>query len=128
MQHTINLTYQAGASTYSVQDTIESDGEVNYDSVPDIPDATTNKEVDVAFALAKLKAIYLYASQDVTVKTNSTGSPDDTISLVAEKPLVWYTGGSFANPFTADVTKLYITNASGSDATVRLRALVDVTP
>jgi hypothetical protein len=61
-----------------------------------------------------------------TVKTNSSGSPDNTITLAAGVPVAWDTNSPYANPFTANVTKFYITNASAG--TFSCKVLYDPTP
>jgi hypothetical protein len=71
-------------------------------------------------------AIFILSDQDMTLKTNSSGAPDDTIALVANVPYVWTTDSYDAIQITADITALYMTNASGSAATLRIESLVDV--
>lgn len=109
-------------------DSVQGDGEVSYDGTI-ATSGTPNVEVDVAFAFAKVKSMLLYSTTGMTIKTNSTGAPDDTLTLAAGQALVWNTNDPSVCPFTADVTKLYFTNASASVvASVKVRVLLDVTP
>ena len=52
-------------------------------------------------------------------------SPDKTIALAAGIPQYWSVNSMFANPFAADLTTVYATNATGAQATVYLRALTN---
>lgn len=81
-----------------------------------------------AVDVSALSAVYIVSDKAVTLKTNSSGSPDNTITLAANKPLLWYVGCGITNPLTVDVTGIYIANASGSTATIEFRFLQDVTP
>lgn len=93
-----------------------------------IPTATTNQEITIAFTRAQLQSLYIVSDYALTLKTNSTSSPGDTITLQADVPWNWETGGYFSQPLAADVTKIYATNASGSTATLQIEVLLDSTP
>ena len=92
-----------------------------------IPDASTDLLVAFNLDITQAKVIYLAADQDVTVKTNSSSVPDDTKNLLAGIPLVWHASSDHANPFNADITALYVTNASGAAAALRFYDLHDPT-
>lgn len=71
---------------------------------------STDVEYDVSFAHATIQGIWLMSTVDMTVKTNSSSVPSQTLSLKAGRPLRWGTSeGYFSNPITADVTKLFVT-------------------
>jgi hypothetical protein len=62
-------------------------------------------------------------STTCTVKTNSSGTPDDTITLLADKPLFWDTQilatEGTACPLTVDVTTgLFITTTAIGTLTI----------
>ena len=62
-------------------------------------------------------------SSTCVIKTNSSGSPDDTITLQADKPLYWDTRilatEGTACPITADVTGgLFLTTTAIGDLTI----------
>ena len=84
---------------------------------------TTNQEISLAIDISKLKAFSMQSSQAMTVKTNSSGSPQETFTLAAGTPVVFVDGDTAI--FAGDVTSLFITNASGSLATFNLLAAVD---
>jgi hypothetical protein len=80
-----------------------------------IPASTTNQLVSIAWTVADTQAVMILATSNCTLKTNSTGSPDDTINLKAGIPLVWRASASyFSNPFTVDVTAWYITTTAAA--------------
>ncbi len=84
---------------------------------------TADQEISLAVDISKLKAFSMQASQAMTVKTNSSGSPQETFTLTAGSPVVFVEGDTAI--FSGDVTKLFITNASGSLATFSVIAAID---
>jgi hypothetical protein len=100
------------------------DAELNFnDSIA----ISTNKEVDLAFAYAKVKSFAMYAAGAVTLYSNANnGSGGDTLAIPAGLT-VWNANDLTACPFTIDVTKLFVHNASASVAVkVIIRVLVDL--
>lgn len=93
-----------------------------------IADSSTNLLVNIAFTYADIKSVVILSDQVLTIKTNSTSAPDDTLVLAAGIPVEWQDDSIHANPFSADVTKIYVTNASGSSATLDFAVLNDATP
>lgn len=74
------------------------------------------------------KAFAVTSDQAVTLKTNSSGSPDDTIALTASTPYIWTNSMYDTFQLGTDVVSFYITNASGSTASVSIMAIIDSTP
>ena len=125
--HRLTRTWQdAGNESVTQQETITADGETNLDVA--VPDSSTDLQANLAVDISELQSFYMSSDRDLTVKTNSSGTPDDTIALKANKPLIWTPNCGFSNPFSADLTALFLTNASGTDATLQVRLLQDVTP
>ncbi len=93
-----------------------------------IPENSTDLQVDIAFPKATLVVLYMLATADMTIETNNSGTPDDTINLKANAPLIWVAADAYhANPVNnADVTKVYVTNTTAG--TLDIRALYDPTP
>ena len=86
-----------------------------------VPDASTDLEFKVFVAFATLVSFNLTSNVAVTVETNSGTVPDETFNLNGTDPETWMTGEG-AKPIAQDVTSLFITNSSGSEATVKLIA------
>lgn len=84
-----------------------------------ITDAT-DQLLSVAFVLAKLKVFIMVSSTAMTVKTNDSGSPQETLTLAAGVPFVYVPGAGLASPFDDDVTALYVTNTGASQVQVRV--------
>jgi hypothetical protein len=64
------------------------------------------------------------ADQALTIKTNSSGTPQETISLIADRPLIWRAGD--AALFAGNVSSIFVSNASGSDTDLKIMVGVDV--
>ena len=129
MTYTITTTIVGHGETKQFIESPTGDGAKPVDV--SIPAATTNKQVNVAATRANLAAVVLYASAAVTVKTNSSGSPQETIELAAGEVRKWTSteGAGLAGcPFSGNLTAFYLTNAGGSAATFKAWLLEDVTP
>lgn len=88
-----------------------------------IPAGSTNLEIDVAFPHATIQSLIMTSDQDLTVNVNSTTTPTPALTLKKTAPIVYATDFSYSNPFTADVTKFYVTNAGSADAKFSFRVL-----
>ncbi len=79
--------------------------------------------------VSAVKSLFLLSDQDVSFETNATDhTGGNIIALKANIPYVWHTNAYASFLLTLDVTAIYITNASGSSANIKLRAVVDATP
>lgn len=88
------------------------------------PSVTDQAHV-VGIDISELDVFYMVADGALTVQTNDGTTPADTFTLVANQPVIFLNGGT--NPFSADVTALYLTNAS-STATVTFKLYAGQTP
>lgn len=125
-EHNIDLTWSRGNETVNQRVTASADSETNNDIA--VAAATTDKLVNIAIDVSEVKSLFLLSDKDVTLQTNNGNTPDNTITLKAGVPVIWYPDSGYSNPLTTDVTKIYITNAGASDATVKIRVLQDSTP
>ena len=123
--HTLNVNWNSEGASLSSKIVESFDGEDNRSVA--VTDGSTDQQIDWQMIRADAKVLYMVADQDLTVKTNDSGTPDDTINLKAGEPIVWWVGSQFAltDLFSADVTELYVSNSSGSDATLDIRLLFD---
>lgn len=124
--HTIGRNWSNGQRSISAQQTFAGDGQVSRDIA--VPDELTDLEVNLAIDVSQIKAVFILSDQDVTLETNSAGAPDDTIALKANKPYIWCTDDYDSCLLTVDVTDIYLTNSSGSAATVKVEVVTDSTP
>ena len=93
-----------------------------------VVEATVDQLVQVAFTIATMVSCYIYSTQNMTLKTNSSGTPQETINLKANVPLIWNTDSYGSNPFSGDITAMYVSNSSGTDGTLVMEILDDATP
>lgn len=123
--HRIQFRFQKGNDVIDKTVVSASGAENNLDEA--IPDATTDGLVAWACDLTQMKSIYMVSDQDLSIDTNSAHPGTDEFELKANEPLVWTENCGLANPFSADVTALYVTNSSGSTANLKIRKLEDPT-
>ena len=71
-----------------------------------------------------LQVFYMVADQVLTIDTNSAVTPQETFTLVANKPVIFVTGDTAI--FAGDVTQLTVSNASGVAATLYAYAGMNV--
>ncbi len=60
------------------------------------------------------------ATSNVTVKTNSSSSPAQTLTCVPNKATVWNDDMAITNPITANITAFYVTNPNTVAGTLRI--------
>lgn len=126
LQITSSVGYSRGGQSVTSNQNITGEGVTELDVT--VGAAVTDKEVEVQFRMAALQHLLLTTDKDVTLETNSASVPGNTIALKANVPFLWVKDSGIANPFTADVTKFFFTNAGAADAAVKIRMLKDATP
>lgn len=125
-EHRITTTWVGGSGSVTASETIEGGGEDNRNV--ELLGSAMDVEVDLEFAYSRLKSFFIVADQAVTLETNSSSAAIDTIALGAGVPMVWTSASGIDNPFTADVTKIFLTNDADDVAIVQMRVLVDPLP
>ena len=125
IQHVYQYTISDASVRINVSETITSSSSANLDEV--VADGSTDLQLNVAVQEDDLQSWALVSTQDVTVKTNSSSTPQETISLKANRPQIWGIAGG-AKPISDDVSAFFVTNSSGADATIKLIAGWDATP
>jgi hypothetical protein len=93
-----------------------------------VPDESTDLQCNIAIDVDKVKSFVIVSDQDVTIVTNDGTTPDDTLTLEAGIEYRWDEDSLDDFKLTADVTAMYITNASGAAATVDVDVIQDTTP
>ena len=124
--HTITRKWTGNAGTVSKDIANTASSETVIDET--VTTAQTDFLINIAIDVSVTKAFFITSSAAVTIETNSGTVPDNTIVLVADQPYDWFTGDYKTFLLTVDVTKFYVTNASGSTATINIRVLQDATP
>ena len=133
---TYQITERGGTSAGTI--TLVVATQQNISESFNLAPGVSNMEVQMAAAFARVKGLHIQATglaagTTVTILTNSTGNPDDTISFVTPGGLFYASdtdGASVGeNPFTADVTTTYWTHDDPDNVgAMRLSAQYDPTP
>jgi hypothetical protein len=127
ISHKFDFTWSNGGTPVTGSVSPTGDTEDNREFT--VAGTTTDQQVALAFTKTKLQAILISSDQTVTLYTNDlhSGTPQDTITITANKPFVWYTGSGIANPFGGNVSTSYWSNAGASTATVKVKTLSQFT-
>ncbi len=135
MAFTHAMTSQVTVGNRTLKGTVSPSAGNNNSIDESIPDSSTDLLVNATVDITALQSFYMISDQDVTVETNNGGTPQETIVLKANDPLMWRKAGNQLdgvdypkNPFLADVTAFFITNASGAPAQLKMEILQDPTP
>lgn len=84
----------------------------------------------VAFTLdySQNKVLFITSTVEMTLKTNSSGAPDQTLSIGPTSGVVaWSAKCGCVHPITADITALYVSNSAGSNGVLEIYQLSDAT-
>ncbi len=94
-----------------------------------IAQSASGQRVALAIDQSQLKMLYMKATgSDLTIKTNSEGTPTQTITLVDGVPQLWFDGNGQDCPITADITTdIYVTEGGTADSLLEIEPLVDPT-
>jgi len=122
---THEYTIDGGGSSVYQKSTFTSGGRADIDE--SIADGVTDGLLAYVLDVTQIVAFVIVSTQDILVETNSSSAPDDSLSLIANEPQIWDEDSLATNFLTTDITALYVTNASGSAATLKIRCLFDPT-
>ncbi len=128
MSFTHTITRQWSGGGRSIKGSQTYTGSAEQSIAEDVPDSTTDMLVVTSLDVSQIKAIFILSSADLTLETNDGATPTDTINLKAGVPYEWNTDSYDTLKLTADVTALYLTNASGGQAKFELEVVYDATP
>lgn len=126
MLHTLVQSLTTPSGQVSVSKQYSAAGNIEIDET--VPATTTHMPLSMALDISQVKSLMISSDVAVTLKTNSSGSPTDTIAIKAGIPYIWNIDSYDSCLVTADVTTAFVTNATSGPATVSIRALYDPTP
>lgn len=124
--HIYRATVVTPSGEFSTTRTYTATGHVSI--AESIADGQTARQITIAIDVSALKSLYIKSDQAITIKTNSSGSPDDTLVLEANKEYSWNEDSLDACQLGTDVTAIFVANASGSAAALVIDAIQDATP
>ncbi len=81
-----------------------------------------DQEFNAGLLSATTLALSIAATEEVIVKLNVQASPPQTIDLV--QPIVWSSDTGDPFPFSADVSKLFVSNLGSTDAQFTVSAVI----
>lgn len=93
-----------------------------------VADDAADVEMALAIDVSELELLIIDCDVGITIETNDGTTPDDTLTIAAGVPLIWYTGCGHANPLGTDVTAIFVTQTDATEGTLVIKALVDPTP
>jgi hypothetical protein len=120
--HQVTEKVLVGGESITKTNTLTSGSKVSIDESLSIG---TDTLVALTLDVSQVKSAYIVADTAMTLETNSSGSPANTLTLVAGLPYVWYTNKYDSFKLTTDVTALYVTNAAAGR--LQMEFLVDPT-
>lgn len=123
--HTFTLGWARSGESISRTVAVSNDSELNADIALTASEA--NKLVAMAIDVSQMKGLFIDSDVDVTIETNNSGTPVDTISVTANEPVIWFATSPLTNPLGTDVTAIYLTNGDATAGTCKIRVLVDGT-
>ncbi len=118
MQHNVVQSYQTAGGSLTGNLAVTGDMEQNADVV--LTAGASNTLLTFAFTRANVKSIALYCTGDCTIKVNSTGSPQETITLTAGQPTIAANNTAAEALFSGDVTAFYLSSTAGGTFSVRV--------
>lgn len=130
-QTTGNIAYNATAS--AVQTALEALSNIAVGDVSCSGGPLPGTPVDVTFTgnLAATNVTQMTSTDTLTggstsISTTTAGvAAADTLSLVANLPIVWTTDSVFSCPLTVDVVRFLVSNGSGTNGTIQFRILTE---
>lgn len=118
---THSKTARSGGSGFFFERVKTSSPKIETKLEQSIPDASTNLAISFFVESTGLKSFLIWSDRVITVKTNSSGAPQETFSLNGLDATSWIEGEA-SPPIAGDVTQLFVTNASGGAALLKLLA------
>lgn len=128
MQFTSSINVGGQSRTYRKTATATDPVNINAGPIV-IPNAASNQLISLSGVdVSQLKGVFIASNQDVLVEFNSNAGSGGSLNLEANVPYMWQVGDVNALLITADVTAVYVTNASGAEAELFFYFLHDATP
>ncbi len=126
-EHVFGQTFKYdGGTTRSITETVTVDAQETVKR--NIPAGATT-QFNITVDVSEMKTLNMGITKgNCTVKTNSSGSPVQTLTIKSPNPVMWSKNDIAANPLTTDLTALFVTNNGDEDAEFFFVAGVDSTP
>jgi hypothetical protein len=124
---TLAITRSGAGAGQTITNTTSYSGSLGL-SISETIAGSATTQINVAVDVSAVTGFMVMSTVATTLKTNSAGSPDDTLVLVANVPYFWHTGAYDTFKFGTDITSLHMVVAGGTSGTLTLEAVIDSTP
>lgn len=128
LTHRMAFSYTGSGRTTSPAQSAEATGSQEQYIEETVANGQTDSAIVFALDVSACKSFFAVSDKAVTLETNSGSAADNTIALAANVPYFWNVNSYDSFLLDTDVTAIYITNASGATATIKIHALTDATP
>lgn len=127
MAYTHTFRWYYTSSSGSLLDDFDATDNAETELTEEIEIAASDVEYALTIDISQVSAFVFVADQVLTIDTNETAVPQETITLAAGVPFFWFDGGYgvIGDFFAGDVTKIFVSNASGVAAQLDIRVLYD---
>ncbi len=109
---------------YSGTLTLTGNTEHNLDLVCNAgPNVLTNALCNIV--KSDIQALFLFCDQSITLYTNSSGAPQDSLAINANVPYSWTVNLApvFSCPFSNNITAVFVNNTVNVSCTFKLRSV-----
>lgn len=113
---------RASSGDFTIEKTKSSSPATEVAFEKSIPDASTNLEFSIFVESTGLKSFSIWADKSMTVKTNSSSTPQETFTLNGTDFGANWIDPEASPPIAGDVTTIFVTNSSGAAGTLKLLA------
>ena len=124
--HSVTKGYKSDEGTItSVVTAFTGDAESGIEATIGV--GVTNQHFVYALTLSQVVIMVMYSSTSMTVKTNSSTTPQETINLAAGAQLVYESSNTTGAPmfFAGNITGFYVTNNDPKAGNFKFRALLN---
>jgi hypothetical protein len=128
MPYSRTVTIAVGYNGVTTGNTLTVTGDNSIDYSITVPGPSTNLAIGAEIDVSAVSFWRIMSTIAMTLKTNSTSAPDNTLTLTANVPAWWATGCGWTNPLTVDIENFYATIGGVTDATLTIEFLQDATP
>lgn len=122
ISHSYSDSWQSGSNIISRSVTMTGTEEINLDF--SLAANTTAQAEPMVFNKTSLQSIYIVSDQNISILTNSSTEPQETLTIKASVAFSWNISSGIPVPFAGNVTAFYFTNATATAANISVRTLV----
>lgn len=113
---TTSQSVRDGSDTHSTTKSHTVESLIKFEE--SIADEVVHQEIGIAIDVSALQVCSITSDQAITIKTNSSSVPQETIAVAAGQQYLFQAGD--AALFSDDVTAFFVSNASGAVATLKV--------